>query len=73
LGTIRDSEHLKIQYTGEGQDPRNMGDHLYESFNKPINQICGYSVNAWLFWSYFKGEKMEQRPIDDWRQEWLDK
>jgi len=72
MGTIIDSENIKIEYAGDGLDPRNMGNRLYKSFSKPANQICGYNVNAWFFWKYFKGEKAEQRPIDDWRQEWLD-
>jgi hypothetical protein len=71
VGTIVGRGHFKIEYAGEGSDPKNMENRLYDSFNEPTKQICGYPVNAWLFWKYFKGE--EQRPIDDWRQEWLDK
>ena len=72
MGTIVDGEHIKIEYAGDGSDPKNMGNRLYKSFSKPANQICGYPVNAWFFWRYFKGKEMEPRPIDDWRQEWLD-
>ena len=71
MGTVVDKEHIKIEYAGEGPDPRNVGNRLYKSFSKPANQICGYPVNAWFFWKYWKNE--EQRPIDDWRQKWLDK
>ena len=70
-GKVVDNEHIRIQSTHESYDPKNMGNHLYESFNKPASQICGGTVNAWLWWKYFKGN--EHRPIDDWRREWLDK
>jgi hypothetical protein len=71
MGTVVDNEHIKIEYWGEGSDPRSMGKRLYTSFSTPANQICGYSINAWFFWRYLK-DKIIDRPIDDWRQEWLD-
>jgi len=71
MGRVVDSEHVQIEYASESSDPLNMVNRLYESFSKPANQICGYPVNAWLFWKYLKNG--EQRPIDDWRVEWQDK
>jgi hypothetical protein len=75
-GTIVSSERVKIEYAKDDLDPKNIGNRSYKSFSEPANQICGYPVNAWFFWSYLKGkeiEKSEKRPIDDWRREWRDK
>ena len=76
MGTIVDSRHVKIEYEGEGLDPRNMENRMYKSFSEAATRMCGTNVNAWLFWKYWKGKEpsqMEPRPIDDWRQEWIDK
>lgn len=70
MGTVVDSENVEIEYCGEDSDPKNMGNRPYPSFSKPAREICGYDVNAWFFWKYFKGEEMEQRAIDDWRKEY---
>lgn len=72
LGKVVDNDHIKIEYTVENSDPKNMGNRLYDSFGKPANQICGYPVNAWFFWKHHS-KNDEDRPIDDWRKEWLDK
>jgi hypothetical protein len=68
MGVVTDKEHLRIEYTREGSDPKNMGLQPYESFSKPANEISGYPVNAWFFWKYHKNN--EDRPIDDWRKEY---
>jgi hypothetical protein len=70
MGVVTDKEHIRIQYTKEGLDPKNMGLQLYMSFGKPANEICGYPVNAWFFWKYHKNN--EDRPINDWRKEYLE-
>lgn len=71
-GKVVDGEHIKISYSGKNSDPKNIENRLFESFNEPAKEICGFDVNAWLFWKQ-NSKSNKNRPINDWRKEWLAK
>lgn len=71
-GKVVDGEHIKILYSGKNSDLKNIENRLFDSFNEPAKEICGFDVNAWLFWKQ-NSKSNKDRPINDWRRDWLAK